>query len=44
MNVTSFDYILDNVKDDLQVILLSKCALKQKRNLLLLFGTYWLLW
>ena len=43
MNIT-FDYILDSVKDDLQVILISESALKQKRNLLLLFGTYWLLW
>jgi len=43
MNVT-FDYILDSVKDDLQVILISESALKQKKNLLLLFGTYWLLW
>jgi len=43
MNVT-FDYILDSVKNDLQVILISDSALKQKRNLLLLFGTYWLLW
>jgi len=41
MNVTS-DYILGSVKDDMQVILISESALKQKKNLLLLFGTYWL--
>jgi len=44
MNITAFDYILDGVKDDLQVILISSSVLKQKTNLLLLFGTYWLLW
>ena len=42
MNIT-FDYILDIVKNDLQVIPISESALKQKRDLLLLFGTYWLL-
>jgi hypothetical protein len=31
MNIT-FDYILDSVKDDLQVFLISESALKQKRN------------
>ena len=39
MNITKFYYILDSVKDDLQVILISDSALEQKRNLLLLFGT-----
>ena len=43
MNIT-FDYILDSVKNYLQVIPISESALKQKRNLLLVFGTYWLLW
>jgi hypothetical protein len=44
MNITTFDHILESVKEDLQVILISESAQKQKRNLLLLFGTYWLLW
>jgi hypothetical protein len=35
--------MLDSVKYDLQAVLTSESALKQKRNLLLLFGTYSLL-
>ena len=44
MNVTAFDCFLDSVKDDLQVIMITEGVLEQKRNLLLVFGTYWLLW
>jgi hypothetical protein len=35
MNITTFDYILDNVKDEL----IAESVWKQKKNLLLLLGT-----
>ena len=43
MNI-KFGYIMDSVKDDLQVCYNSESALKQKRILLLLISLYCLLW
>ena len=44
MDIKTFDYILDSVKDDLQGYSNFRKCMKQKKSLLLIFGAYSLLW